>query len=180
LPRRNGEKAAEPQRRQAVEVGMKAPAFSLRAHTRETVALETFRGEKNVVLYFYPKDETPGCTREACEFRDLVGELTECDTVVLGVSLDSTDSHTVFALNHELSFPLLSDTDAEVSKTWGVYREKVLYGKSHWGIRRTTFVIDKRGTVRRVWRRVQVRGHGDEVLAFVRETFGPPADGGDE
>jgi len=150
-----------------LEVGVKAPPFTLKAHNGDEVALESFEGEKNVVLYFYPKDETPGCTREACSFRDLAAQFHELDTVILGVSLDSTDSHTSFALNHQLPFPLLSDTDAAVSKAYDVYREKVLYGKSEWGIERTTFVIDKRGILRHIWHGVKVDRHGQEVLEFL-------------
>ena len=151
----------------AVEVGAKAPPFKLKAHTGEEISLESFQGVKNVVLYFYTKDETPGCTREACSFRDLYDQFQELDTAILGVSLDSTDSHTSFALKHRLAFPLLSDTDASVSKTYDVYEEKVLYGKSHWGIERTTFVIDKRGIIRHIWRRVKVDRHAQEVAEFV-------------
>ena len=151
-----------------IEVGAKAPSFELRSNTGEEVSLASFEREKTVVLYFYPKDETPGCTREACSFRDLSSEFQELDTVILGISLDSTDSHTSFALKHQLTFPLLSDTDASVSKTYGVYREKVLYGKSHWGIERTTFVINRRGIIRHIWRRVKVEEHAQEVLEFVR------------
>ena len=105
----------------AVDLGSKAPAFVLKAQTGEPVSLESFAGSKNVVLYFYPKDETPGCTFEACAFRDLETELTNHDAVVLGVSLDSTDSHASFALNHQLPFRLLSDTDASVSRLYDVY-----------------------------------------------------------
>jgi len=154
-----------------IEVGAKAPEFTLKSHTGHEVSLEDFRDLKNVVLYFYPKDETPGCTREACSFRDLAGEFTERDTVLLGVSLDSTDSHTAFALHHQLPFPLLSDTDAAVSKRYGVYKEKMLYGKSHWGIERTTFAIDKRGILRTIWRRVKVDQHAQEVVDFVTREF---------
>ena len=150
-----------------VEVGAKAPPLKLKAHTGEEISLESFVGEKNIVLYFYPKDETPGCTREACSFRDLTEAFRKFDAVILGVSLDSTDSHTAFALKNHLTLPLLSDTDASVSKTYGVYQEKVLYGKSHWGIERTTFVIDKRGIIRHIWRRVKVDRHATEVLEFV-------------
>jgi len=150
-----------------IEVGVKAPPFTLKAHTGEEVSLASFEGRKNVVLYFYPKDETPGCTREACSFRDLADKFQEVDTVILGVSLDATDSHTSFALKHRLPFPLLSDTDASVSRAYDVYHEKILYGKSQWGIERTTFVIDKRGILRHVWRRVKVDRHAQEVLDLV-------------
>ena len=151
-----------------IGVGAKAPDFALKAHTGEEIALESFRDRKNVVLYFYPKDETPGCTREACSFRDLVETFAGHDTVILGVSLDSTDAHTAFALHHRLPFPLLADTDAVVSRLYGVYQERVLYGKSHWGIERTTFLIGKRGMVRGVWRRVKVDRHAEEVLEYVK------------
>ena len=150
-----------------IEVGTRAPTFALKTNTGETVSLGDFRDTRNVVLYFYPKDETPGCTREACSFRNLEVAFAKLDTVILGVSLDATDSHAAFALNHKLTFPLLSDTDAAVSKRYGVYREKVLYGRSHWGIERTTFAVDKRGILRKIWRRVKVDRHADEVLSFV-------------
>jgi peroxiredoxin Q/BCP len=151
----------------AVEIGLKPPPFTLKANTGEEISLASFEGRKNVVLYFYPKDETPGCTREACSFRDLADRFQELDTVILGVSLDATDSHTAFALKHQLPFPLLSDTDASVSKAYDVYHEKMLYGKSQWGIERTTFVIDRRGILRHIWRRVKVDRHGQEVLDLV-------------
>jgi peroxiredoxin Q/BCP len=151
----------------AVGVGSKAPPLTLKAHTGEEVSLEALAGEKNVVLYFYAKDDTPGCTREACSFRDLAAEFDALDTVILGVNLDSTDSHAAFALKHRLPFPLLSDTDGAVSKTYEVYQEKMLYGKSHWGIERTTYAIDKRGVIRCIWRRVKVETHAREVLGFV-------------
>jgi len=156
---------------QAIEVGAKAPPFALTTHTGEEISLESFQGDKNVVLYFYPKDETPGCTREACSFRDLTEAFRDVETVILGVSLDSTDSHAAFALKNRLPFPLLSDTDATASKTYDVYHEKVLYGKSHWGIERTTFLIDKRGIIRHIWRRVKVDKHAQEVLDFVKKTL---------
>jgi len=158
--------------RNALDIGARAPAFELPAHTGEEISLANFEGRKNVVLYFYPKDETPGCTREACSFRDLSGELDRLDTIILGISLDSTASHAAFALRHGLAFLLLGDTDASVSKLYDVYHEKMLYGKSHWGIERTTFVIDKRGLLRHVWRRVKVEGHAPEVLGFVARELG--------
>jgi len=150
-----------------IEVGTRAPAFTLKANTGETVSLGDYRDAKSVVLYFYSKDESPGCTREACSFRDLEAEFARHDTVILGVSLESTDAHAAFALHHGLTFPLLGDTDAAVSKRYGVYKEKVLYGKSHWGIERTTFAVDRRGILRKIWRRVKVDRHADEVLSFV-------------
>ena len=150
------------------EVGQKAPLFTLSAYPPGEVSLESLVGQKNVVLYFYPKDGTPGCTREACGFRDLAREFEKADTVVLGVSLDPVESHEKFALDNRVPFPLLSDADAAVSKTYGVYREKSLYGKPYWGIERTTFVIDKRGIIRRVWRRVKVEMHAREILGFIR------------
>ena len=154
-----------------VKVGARAPDFTLKANTGESVSLDDFRDRKHVVLYFYPKDETPGCTREACSFRDLEAAFAKHDTIILGVSLDATDSHAAFALNHKLTFPLLSDTDAAVSKRYGVYKEKMLYGKSHWGIERTTFAIDKRGILRTIWRRVKVDQHAQEVVDFVTREF---------
>ena len=144
--------------------GDKAPDFSLPASEKETVRLSDFRGKKNVVLYFYPKDNTPGCTVEACDFRDNMARLAQADTQVLGVSRDTLKSHAKFAQQHELPFPLLSDPEGEVCELYGCWKEKSMYGKKYFGIERSTFLIDKKGIIRRVWRNVSVKGHVDEVL----------------
>ena len=145
-------------------VGMPAPDFELPSTLGRKVTLQEFRG-KRVILYFYPKDDTPGCTMEACAFRDNLPRFDVKEGVVLGVSLDDELSHQRFLQKYNLNFPLLSDVDAAVSRQYGVYKEKNLYGRSFWGIERTTFVIDREGKVENVFRRVKVEGHADEVLA---------------
>lgn len=148
-------------------VGRPAPDFTLPSTTGENVSLKQFKGKKTVVLYFYPKDETPGCTREACDFRDHGEEFEHAGVVVLGISNDPLETHQRFLTKHKLSFPLLSDEDATVSKLYGVYKQKNLYGKKHLGIERTTFVIDKTGRVAQIWPKVKVEGHIQDVLEFV-------------
>ncbi len=148
-------------------IGRPAPDFSLPSTTGENVSLRQFKGKKTVVLYFYPKDETPGCTREACDFRDHHGELESANVVILGVSTDSLESHQHFRDKQKLPFPLLSDPDATVSKMYGVYKQKNLYGKKYLGIERTTFVIDKTGRIAQIWPKVKVDGHVQDVLEFV-------------
>jgi thioredoxin-dependent peroxiredoxin len=152
-----------------LEVGDKAPEFSLPDQDGKTVTLKSFKGQQ-VVLYFYPKDDTPGCTKEACGFRDSLGTVKKFGGVVLGVSQDDGASHQRFIAKHGLPFPLLSDDDAHVSKTYGVYKEKNMYGKKYWGIERSTFVIDPAGNLKAIFRRVKVDGHLDEVLAALRTT----------
>lgn len=151
----------------AVDVGQKAPDFALKDQTGKTVRLKDFRG-KPVVLYFYPKDHTPGCTREACEFRDAETAFAKIGAVVLGVSLDDEISHRSFIAKYGLPFSLLCDTDAAVSKAYGVYKQKNLYGRKYWGIERSTFVIDGTGVIKAVFRKVKVDGHAKEVLAALR------------
>ncbi|MCX8052381.1 MAG: thioredoxin-dependent thiol peroxidase [Armatimonadetes bacterium] len=151
-----------------VEEGQKAPEFTLPATGGRTVSLADFRGKKNVVLYFYPKDDTPGCTKEACSFRDVMSEFEAVGAVILGVSTDSIESHEKFAAKHNLLFPLLSDEQKTVSTAYGVLKEKSMYGKTFLGVERTTFAIDKDGIVRKVWPNVKVEGHIDEVLDFVK------------
>ena len=149
---------------ESLTVGMEAPEFSLPSTLGRKVTLSEFRG-KRVVLYFYPKDDTPGCTMEACAFRDNLGRIASKDGVILGISLDDELSHQRFAQKYNLQFPLLSDVDAAVCRQYGTYKEKNLYGRSFWGVERTTFVIDREGKVENVFRRVKVEGHADEVLA---------------
>jgi peroxiredoxin Q/BCP len=144
--------------------GKKAPDFTLASSAGGEVSLEDLRG-KTVVLYFYPKDDTPGCTREACAFRDTQGALKKKGAVVLGVSGDSPESHDKFKAKYKLNFPLLSDPDQAVAKKYGAWGEKVLYGKKTVGMIRSTFVIDTEGIVRKVFPRVRVDGHADQVLA---------------
>ena len=152
-----------------LDVGDKAPAFSLEDQSGTTVKLSDFKGRK-VVVYFYPKDDTPGCTREACAFRDEHSALQKAGAVVLGISPDSGPSHAKFAGKYKLSFPLLADTDHSVSEKFGAWGEKTLYGRKFMGIIRSTFLVDEAGKVARVWPKVKVDGHVDQVLEAVRES----------
>jgi peroxiredoxin Q/BCP len=140
-------------------VGTKAPAFDLPAFPEGRFKLAQFAGRHNVVLYFYPKDDTPGCTTEACEFRDHHAQFTAADTVVLGVSCDSVESHGKFTAKHGLTFPLLADVDHAVAEKYGVWVEKNMYGKKSMGVQRATFVIDKAGKIAAAWPKVKVEGH---------------------
>ncbi|MFN2432892.1 MAG: peroxiredoxin [Gemmatimonadota bacterium] len=152
--------------------GRPAPEFALPAHGGDVVGLGDFRGRKHVILFFYPKDDTSGCTREACDFRDAYGELERRDVAVLGVSKDPLDSHRSFASKHGLPFPLLSDAGTDVAERYGVWRESRRYGRTSKGIERTTFLIDKQGILRRVFPKVQVAGHVAEITAAVDELEG--------
>jgi thioredoxin-dependent peroxiredoxin len=145
-----------------VEVAKKAPPFTLPDQDGKPVKLSDFKG-KAVVLYFYPKDDTPGCTLEACSFRDEHSALKEAGAVVLGVSPDDTRSHARFAGKLRLPFPLLADTDHAVAEAYGAWGEKVLYGRKFMGIVRSTFLIGRDGKVAAVWPKVKVDGHVDEV-----------------
>jgi len=146
--------------------GDKAPAFKLPSVEGGDLSLKDFAG-KTVVLYFYPKDDTPGCTREACAFRDSQAALKKAGAVVLGVSPDSVESHQKFRSKYKLNFPLLADADKTVAKKYGAFGEKVMYGKKVTGMIRSTFVIDGGGVVRKVFPRVKVDGHSDKVLEAV-------------
>ena len=150
-------------------IGKPAPDFTLPSTTGENVSLRQFKGKSTVILYFYPKDETPGCTREACDFRDHGADFERLGTVVLGVSNDGLESHQHFREKHRLPFPLLSDEDATVSKMYGVYKQKNLYGKKYMGIERTTFVIDKTGRIAQIYPKVKVEGHIQNLLEFLGE-----------
>jgi peroxiredoxin Q/BCP len=145
-----------------VEEGEMAPEFELEADDGSTVSLGQFRGKK-VVLYFYPKDSTPGCTKEACDFRDSVSWFDELGIVILGVSKDSIESHRKFKSKHNLNFPLLSDPGLVVHKEYGVWKEKKMYGKTFLGTERTTFLIGEDGRIEKIFRRVRVPGHVDAV-----------------
>jgi len=150
-------------------IGKPAPEFSLPSTSGEPISLKQYKGKKTVILYFYPKDETPGCTREACDFRDHSAELEAHQAVILGVSNDPIDSHHAFREKHKLPFPLLSDEDAAVSKAYGVYKQKNLYGKKYMGIERTTFVIDRTGRIAQIYPKVKVDGHVADLLEFLTD-----------
>jgi len=153
-----------------LKVGDTAPDFRLPSTEGREIALKEFRGKKNVVLYFYPKDDTPGCTKEACSFRDERPKFDKKDAVILGVSFDDLESHKKFAGKYKLPFPLLSDADKKIAEAYGVYKEKSMYGRTYMGIERSTFVIDKDGKIAQVYRKVRVDGHSDEVLGALSET----------
>jgi peroxiredoxin Q/BCP len=146
-----------------IEPGDKAPAFTLAADNGEKVTLADLRG-KPVVLYFYPEDDTPGCTTEACAFRDRQAEIKKLGAVVYGVSPDDVASHQRFRDKFKLNFPLLADPDHAVAEKYGAWREKNMYGKKFMGIQRSTFLIDAAGNVAKVWKRVQVDGHDQQVI----------------
>ena len=146
-----------------LEVGARAPDFTATTDTGEQISLSPLRGKK-VVLYFYPRDNTPGCTQEACDFRDREEALAAKGAVVLGVSTDSAASHEKFKAKHALPFTLLADPEKELVSAYGVYQEKKQYGRSFMGVVRTTFVIDADGVIANVFEKVKVKGHADAVL----------------
>jgi peroxiredoxin Q/BCP len=148
-------------------IGKKAPAFSLKDQFGQKISLKDFLG-KVVVLYFYPKDATPGCTQEACDFQDSLVQLKKSGAIVLGVSKDSVESHEKFAEKQGLSFSLLSDPEGQICEKYGVWKEKSLYGRKFMGIERTTFVIDRVGKIFEVFEKVKVKGHVAEVLETVK------------
>ena len=146
-----------------IEEGRRAPDFALTADDGSTVRLRDLRGLP-VVLYFYPKDDTPGCTAEACAFRDRKAEIDDVGAVLLGVSPDTAERHAKFRDKHGLNFRLLADPDHKVAKKYGAWREKTLYGKTSMGIQRSTYLLNAEGRVAKLWRRVQVAGHDEQVL----------------
>jgi peroxiredoxin Q/BCP len=150
------------------EIGTKAPAFTLPADDGSKVKLAGLKGQP-VVLYFYPRDDTPGCTKEACNFRDASAELQQAGAVVLGVSPDDVASHVKFRDKYELNFPLLADTDHKVAEKYGAWREKNMYGKKSMGIQRSTFLIDADGKIAKLWKRVRVDGHDQQVLEALQQ-----------
>ena len=150
-------------------IGKPAPDFTLPSTSGEPVTLKQFKGKKTVVLFFYPKDETPGCTKEACGFRDFTPDFEKLGAVILGISTDSIESHLKWREKHKLPFDLLADEDAAVSKAFGVYKQKNLYGKKYLGIERTTFIIDRTGRIAQIYPKVKVDGHIADVLGFLSE-----------
>ena len=146
-----------------VQAGKKAPAFTGVTDGNGKVALKDLKG-RNVVLYFYPKDMTPGCTTEAEGFRDAIKKFEKANTLVIGVSKDSVKRHDNFKAKHDLPFALISDEDGKICEAYGVWQKKKNYGREYMGIDRATFLIDGKGVVRKVWRKVKVAGHAEEVL----------------
>ena len=154
----------------AIEEGKAAPAFTLPNEKGEKVALKSFRTKKNVLVYFYPRDDTPGCTKEACGFRDLKKELAKYDTQVLGISADDETSHQKFIKKYRLNFPLLSDPTRKVMEKYGAYGEKMLYGKKTVGVIRSSVLIGKDGKVKKHWARVaNAQKHPDQVIKLLAE-----------
>jgi len=148
--------------------GTQAPAFKLPASDGRTIGLADFVGKKVVVLYFYPRADTPGCTKEACGFRDALADYDKANVAVLGVSPDPVEAVTKFADKFHLNFPLLADADHAVCEKYGVWQEKSMYGKKYWGAARTTFVIGKDGKVAHTFEKVKPEGHDREVLEWLR------------
>ncbi len=152
----------------ALKVGAKAPSFTLATDGGGKISLKDLKGKK-VVLYFYPKDNTPGCTTEACDFRDDFPNFKKLKAEIIGVSKDSVASHDKFKLKHDLPFSLGSDPDGKVCEAYGVWQEKMLYGRKFMGIVRSTFVIDEAGILRCIWPKVKVKGHAEEVMKAIKE-----------
>lgn len=151
-----------------LSVGDKAPAFTLPMSAEGTVALSDYRGN-SVILYFYPKDDTPGCTQEACDFRDNLKAFQKARAKIIGISRDDIKKHNKFSEKYGLNFPLLADTEGKVCEKYGVWVEKSLYGKKYMGIERATFLIDGKGAIRRIWRKVKVKNHAADVLNALKE-----------
>ena len=149
------------------QVGDHAPEFTLATDQGTTVSLHDYLGKKNVVLYFYPKDDTPGCTKEACTFQEHLDHFTATDTIIVGVSPDDTASHGKFRQKYSLSFPLGADVDSSVATRYGVWGEKSMYGRTYMGVSRATFLINKHGKIAAVWPKVKVDGHSEEVQAAI-------------
>lgn len=149
-----------------ITIGSPAPDFTAVTDAGKTLTLAQFRGQY-VVLYFYPKDDTPGCTKQACGFRDALPDFSGVDAVILGVSRDDTASHAKFVKKFDLNFPLLADTEGTITEAYGVWVEKSMYGKKYMGIERTTFLIDKEGKIEKIWSKVKVDNHAKEVLQAI-------------
>ncbi|NOX65250.1 MAG: thioredoxin-dependent thiol peroxidase [Chlorobi bacterium] len=150
------------------EVGKKAPQFTLPDSDGNKVSLKDYLGQK-VVLYFYPKDNTSGCTKEACDFRDSIAQFKKLKVAVLGVSKDSQSSHIKFRDKYDLNFPLLSDVDTKVIQKYGVWKEKSMYGKKYMGVERTTFLIDEKGKIEKIYKKVKVSEHVEQVLKDLKQ-----------
>ena len=158
-----------------IELGQPAPDFALESDTGDTIRLSDLRGGP-VVVYFYPKDETPGCTTQACDIRDSWGEFEHAGASVLGISPDSAEAHAGFRAHHKLPFPLLVDSDHAVAEAYGAWREKTNYGKTYMGIGRSSFLVDPEGRIAKTWANVKADGHADEVKAALESAVaGHPA-----
>jgi len=151
-----------------LDVGKKAPDFSLLNQDEKKISLKDFIGQK-VVLYFYPKDDTSGCTKEACNFSDDLPKFSKIDAVILGVSPDSVKSHKKFSEKYKLKFDLLSDDEKKVVEKYGVWKEKSMYGRKYMGVERTTFIIDENGKIEKIFNKVKVDGHNKEVLEALKD-----------
>ena len=149
-------------------VGCKAPAFTLPIDGGGKISLSEMTGEK-VIIYFYPKDDTPGCTQESCDFRDNLTAFKKSGAIIVGISKDSVARHDKFKKKFKLNFPLASDEDGKVCEKYGVWTQKSMYGKKYMGIERSTFLVDEKGKIARIWRKVKVAGHADEVLSALKE-----------
>jgi peroxiredoxin Q/BCP len=149
-----------------LKVGDKAPDFSLPTTSGDSLSLKHLKGKK-VILYFYPKDDTPGCTREACSFRDNIKVIQKRGAVVLGVSTDSVASHQKFTDKYDLPFMLVSDEEKELVQKYGVWKEKNMYGRKYMGVERTTFLIDEKGVIAQIFEKVKVDGHTEEILGLL-------------
>ncbi|HMN25536.1 MAG TPA: thioredoxin-dependent thiol peroxidase [Ignavibacteriaceae bacterium] len=150
-----------------LEPGKKAPDFSLKNQDDEKISLKDLIGKK-VVLYFYPKDDTSGCTKEACSFSDDLPKFSKIDAVILGVSPDSVASHKKFSEKYKLKFDLLADDEKKVVEKYGVWKEKSMYGRKYMGVERTTFIIDEKGKIKKIYNKVKVDGHNKEVLEALK------------
>jgi peroxiredoxin Q/BCP len=150
-----------------LQVGDMAPAFSLPASNGETISLADYLGKRKIVLYFYPKDDTPGCTKEACSFRDTLPVIKSKGTLVFGVSADDLKAHDKFIKKYNLNFPLLSDADHKIAEAYGAWGEKSMYGKKYFGMIRKTFIIGKDGKLEHVFNKVSPEGHGEEILKLL-------------
>ncbi|MBT5967980.1 MAG: thioredoxin-dependent thiol peroxidase [Nitrospina sp.] len=151
-----------------VKEGKKAPDFSGKNQDGKPVKLSSFKTKKNIVLYFYPKDMTPGCTTEACDFKDQFKKFK--NTIIIGISTDSSERHRKFIDKYNLPFELIADENKKICEKYGVWQEKKLYGKTYMGIVRSTFIIDKIGIVQKIFTKVKVKGHVDEVLESLKKT----------
>ena len=153
-----------------LEEGMQAPGFTADSTEGQRISLDDYKG-KIVVLYFYPKDDTPGCTKEACSFRDAESQLQRLGVQLLGVSMDSVQSHEKFKKKYALNFPLISDPDGTIVTAYGAWKDNSLFGKTALGLSRSTFLIDQEGVVRKIWQGVKVEGHDQEVIEFIKKNL---------